>query len=631
MSRRLGLVIALILTVALSACGVPTSSKPIVDGDVRATTTQSDNTPPVPAENQFYMNPIDFIERGYLTAVAAQVNPAAQAAAAKAYMASDAAWQPPAANEGLQPVTVIRRIGSPTQTTFEHRGATADADEQVIELTETVQVVGVLDPVSGELVPAAAAQDRSLTFSVVGSDDHYRLESAPAGYYMIDSALSELNEYTPQIVYFLSSAQDGGLIPDLRYLPTWLAPRTKATQVVNWILNGPPTWMKSVTKPSVPDRVILADSTVSIEKGNFVVNLSATTMAAQQQKDFLNEVRWSLGSIPATTDDTDELQPVVLQIANRSVLDGTEPQPSGNQSANRDPSPDAYAISNGKVITIGTADNSSGQIRENIQANSSVPALAGAVNKNVLLAAISTSPGQPTEVAFVKAGVGGKQDLLLDRDGDDGKSSFSEVALHPATFSRPVWLTQAPGQLAVVADGRLYIIGADNKPELVAITAGPDAPITTFAMAQDGYRIAIVSGGQLSIALLSLAAAGAPALTTPTPINVKPSIYRVDAVTWETIDQLVVAGSSTPTGNVAAVIETKCDGHFNGANPELSQQSSVLPTISEISAYALSPLATEATSPVMGQTATYAYSGRATPKALSSDSKENLRNPFFPD
>jgi hypothetical protein len=626
-------VLLAVIALALSACGVPSGGKPIVDVNQISTSDQggTDGPPAVSPPDGFIGRPTNFIEDGYLTALASQVGPSVQTKAVRSYMAQDVHWTPPPAasdKTATLPVTLVRPVRQPQAKLNPLTGGTT--------VTFAVQRVGVFDPDSGQVTnPDPSTREITLTFelSSSGVGPTYQITSAPPGFYMLSAALSDTSRYVPQVIYFWNAA--GQLVPDLRYLPTWWSPQQKATSIVTWILSDPPTWAKSVVQSALG----LADQTITVEQngpyaGSFVVNLASTSMTSEQETDLLAQIRWSLGLIHADPRKSEfALQPVELEIVNRFVMtDGDSTYLKRNQAAARDESPTAYAIVGGKAQAIGYVSSAPYPGVYVFDKPESSGATKGAFessdNSSVLYGAVHVNQDGTSNVALVRS-INGHQELWVTRGAGAGNVKYARVKLgslpKSVMFTRPVWLNQAPGEFAIVADGRLYVVDAKNQMTEVP-TNGTD--ITSFSIGPDGYQIAYVAQNQVWTAVLFTA--GQPWMTSPTPINLRPDLDSVTSVAWSSIYQLAVGGMCGGTcSGQATVVETNSDG-VDRDEPWLNLAYKTPPT--QIASYPVTPLSIRnVSSPVMVEESDGAYGGRATVTALWKGKATAPMNPFFAD
>ena len=635
--RALGAGAIALIALTATACGVPGDSKPIIDSHPVNNSNQSGAgvAPEPPKLDDLNLaEPLEFVEGGYLTAVAGQVTAKAQQAAATSFMQAPAigVWTSgPNKSGGPQPVSIIQLISKdgPTQT----GGA--------FQLTESVRIIGLFDPVTGAITTQPAGPIVKLGFEgAIQADGTWRLSSAPPGLYLTEQAFNA--SYHPQTIYYwtadgLTTPSDSGMIPDLRYMPTWLSGPQAATQVVTWILDGPPTWMNAAAVAIAPDSVNLADPTMKTAAGAFVVNLSAaaTAMSAQEQTDLVAEISWSLGNIrPISAPISSGLSPISLQINNHDVAS----KPSAdlqrlNRAALRNPTPTAYAIVGKKVAPIGYTDDRTNWHEfntVNAMPDDTTKTIDNVANDNVLLAAIHSTDSE-MDAALV-TGVNGVEELWVSRTTVGQKAKYVEIKHLPASgFLRPVWLDQPGNDLAIVVAGDLYLVTSSGAVHKVAV---PNVgAITAFSVGSDGCRIALVAGGKAWIGLLS--AGSQPSVTVPTAINLASSLKSVTAIAWSSISQVVVAGpgaAGTEGDGQATVLEVDTDGD---SPTFVNSYGSTI--ITQLASYPTPPPPGDRDSnslgPVMLQTTTGAFAGRASKHAfLATKTPPGApTSPFFAD
>ncbi|HEY1485753.1 MAG TPA: hypothetical protein VGF84_06595, partial [Micromonosporaceae bacterium] len=210
MRNRIAVVVLAAVLLAAAACGVPSGGKPILVG----------HAPPLgpvgaagiaPTAQTSFTNPADFVESGYLQALAGQTSLVAQDSVRNQFVVAKRKIPIKAGDSSpVAPVTVVRVIGAPTQHAI-------DANGDAYTVTVSVQVLGVFDPSTGALAPALASpKSRKLDFTVT-TNGPLKLTQLPGGLYMSEDAFRA--QYIPQTIYFWDG--NGGLIPDQRYVPKW--------------------------------------------------------------------------------------------------------------------------------------------------------------------------------------------------------------------------------------------------------------------------------------------------------------------------------------------------------------------------------------------------------------------------
>lgn len=589
MAIALGLVLAMLVP---AGCGVPSSSRPIIDGNVaiRGSGGGGDvsDLPPGPAG---IAEPTRLVD-AYLDAVAGQVDTAAQRRTASAFLTTDAKrkWQP------HTQITVVRRVGNLLQT--------PDGNGQSVD--GTYQAVGVFSPDKGTLNPPPAnSTTLPLHFLVVHNPSPLgglSIASTPDGMFMSETALGQY--YRQQSIYFWDNDRDG-LIPDLRYLPRTLSLVQQETQIVNWVLAGPSDWMNQAASTLVS--TTLLDPNVVIEGSTVVVNLAPTARALDPvgQLRLLRQLRWSLGLLHPSTTNTG-LGPMELQIDHQKLLDD-------DSSAFRDAN---LAADRPEAVPFGIA---SGVVRP---ISGETPAiLSSSANSQVVSAAIN---GDESAAALVRKAANGTFELWVRRSTEP-KSKFVQVAT-AHSMTRPVWLIQPKGEFATVVDGRLTFYDASNKPHVVALPAVTS--IAAFSMAPESQRLALVdTTGKLYVSIVTWQGS-APSLIPLRELNVAPLLSTATAVAWGGEDQLAVGGAGD---GVAQVIEVNVDG---SQAFQLTSYGKL--TITQIAGYPYDPIDRLDSGPVMVQTSNGAYTVRPRSGSLVWDTSQPSNAsppaaPFFLD
>ena len=615
--------IALLSVLAVAGCGVPTGGKPIIDGPGQTRVQGgASGGPPQPLNPASFSDQGQFVVDGYLGAVAGQSNLAGQLTAARTFMGPHSVWTPGSSSKAAPaPVSVVHVDRTAQASNASGGDVGPDPGDRI---TVSVEVIGQFDPASGAMTPPppGAARSRKLKFSTYpnSTGNGYLLKSAPAGFIMTDTAMAAI--YNPQMVYFWDGSR--GLVPDLRYVPAWMKESQRATAVVDWILDGPPDWIGNAADPLVQN-VSLAEPFVDVDNGEYTVNLSQTAITPTDEANLVAEIRWSLSEISSDFTAPGGLPQVRLQInSHPQKIDESANVIDFNQAAFRDDTVVAYAIDGGKVSPIGyVGSNGAVSAFDHLVVRPADPTktLAAPENSNVVLAAIRSGNGE-VDSALVRD-VGGKQQLWVSR-ATTARAKYTRVNVPGTVFARPVWLPS--GALAIVADGKFYLVANNSKNSVALVNVEGAGPITAFSVASDGHRVAFISHGAVWTGILAGGSAQ-PIVASGRSLNVSQALTSVGAVAWSSIDQLVLGGKAAD--GQAAVIEANADGLFPHLNSEYGET-----TIKQIVSYPLSPLAPVVqTSPVMVQTTVRSTAGRGGPVALKTLAKGTVSPmyPFFPD
>ena len=141
--------------------------------------------------------------------------------------------------------------------------------------------------------------------------------------------------------------------------------------------------------------------------------------------------------------------------------------------------------------------------------------------------------------------------LLLGRADDRGRvSPYRDVALRSGKPGRPVWLSSGR-KLLIVVDGVLIAVSATDATS-TAVTEG----VTAFAVAPDGYRIALLRQGRLQVTAMHDDADQLTLGDNQPPLDV--GLSSLTGVAWSRLDRLVVAGRSED--NKWRLVEITIDG-----------------------------------------------------------------------
>ena len=606
------MVLSVVVALAVSACGVPTSGPPISDGPPPAGGGSADGgLPPPPGPNVEASNADDFVNH-YLEAVAGSTSLDGQVAAARAYMAADAAgtWVESSAKA---PVTVLRQLGGWQSDTT----TTAPDGTTVIKVTGTFEIVGEFVVSLGEMEPpsgASPASDtagrRTLTFSVGYSEDglgRFRLtDRVPPGLYMSEQALQTW--FAPHPVYFWDSNHEA-LIPDIRYVPSVLSTILQATQVVNWTLGNPSDWINGATQQTV--NASLVDPTISVTAdGTYVVNLSTSAHALESPALLAYQLRWSLGTstfngtypMPVNVEIEGQSQVISSNNSFRELVPNLAPSRSSVEA-------DAYAVAGGKALEVRI--NPATEEIVLIGASGQPRVLNSAKNTNVVAAAVN---GSASSAALVRA-VGKNESLWIRRPSGSARDFVQVGGLVGKSMTRPQFVTQPTGAVVVAVDGQLKLVDAQNHVHPIKLPSGiPN--ISAFSIAPDAHRIAFISDGKLYFSVIPV---DILKMTPAQPIVIGPSLTTATTVAWSSTSQLVVGGQDGSTGRIA---ELNVDGSLDP--PGFTREYGSV-KILQVAAYCYDPLPPVGFDEVMVQAGPSVIAGRTPGKRAA------LSAPFFQD
>ncbi len=502
-----------------AACGVPAGGGPIVDGTGPAP-DKIGGPKGQPAEPDGVTSPVTLVQL-FLSAVSGPLdNPDNQKDAAdraRRFLTAAAAraWQP-----AVQ-VTVVRV--SNVSSAVSGRGATV--------VRATLRPVGVLQP-RGDVGPYSGnGAETAVEFTVVPNPDpniplliDQLPGNLPPGLLLSSEALNS-QYYIPHLVYFWDGARRG-LVPDLRYVPrTKLTEREQQATVVNWMIGGPSDLMSSVATNILPTGTSLRGPApvTDPQSGALVVNLFGSFQGVDLNQ-VMAQLRWSLN--PLWT------KAVQLQIVDRpQQVDGAS---DGYLSANladrnhRSPDAEPFCVVGGVVA--------------GVEAPFAVPPVLALSdrNKNVASAALTRDKHQ----AALLTNDNNDKRLWVGRLEGAGWVAYSAADLHGQRWTRPAWLPNK-SRVLVAVDGTLYAVNGSGR----TVTVTPD--VNAFAVAPDGYRIALVGPGGVGVAALR---DDGDRLSIGTLRQLDPGLGgEVTGVAWTRLDRVIVAGHAADGWGLAEV------------------------------------------------------------------------------
>jgi Lipoprotein LpqB beta-propeller domain len=612
-----------------SACGVPSSGPPVADSTV------SDNSGsggggfgqslPTPT-SEGTESPVGFTE-AYLGTLAGATTQDGALELARAFIA-------PEQRRGLSggPITVVRQISDLTDTPKQEQSASLPSDE----VSGRFQVIGVYKPETGELDPPSDTKTTmTLTFDTAPVDTRtdigdrpndstsgiLQFTKVPQMMLMSETALQKY--FTPHPIYFWDSTTQA-LIADLRYLPTGLSPILQATKIVNWVLGGPSAWIISAAPPQ--GNAALVDPTVRVDRnGTYVVNLNSDAQRSTTPGRLAYELQWSLGRLLA--DPTSDVIPSPVKIE----VEGQPLTNSGGTTNFRENVPNlalprasntasTYAIANG-VVTQISVDTSAG-VTTQAGTNETPHVLNSPKNSNVVLAAVN---GSATAAALVRTDSRGRESLWIRRASATNAGNFVEITkgLPAGTMTRPQFVTQPTDAVIVAVNGRLYRIDSRNQVRQIQLPPGVTS-VSAFSVAADAHRIALIAGGSLYFSVITNG--DSPSVENILPIVIAPALDTATAVSWSSVDQLLVAGMK---GRIAQLAEMNIDGSVEPT--EFVQAYSG--AITMVTSYSYDPLYPSYFDDLMVQTSNGAYAGRRpSPLKIVNGAKSTpLSAPFFED
>lgn len=464
-------------------------------------------------------------------------------------------------------LTVVRLTDDPV--------ITPDVDST--KVTINVQQIGVLRA-NGTLVPPVATE-RSYEFKLVSAATPGQGDVEQAGLYvqeppnvllLSDVALEQY--YKPSSVYFWSSDRSR-LVPDLRYLPEAVPEERQVTEVVRWMIGCPSDWLRPAVT-ALPDRTELINNATG-SAGRWEVNLAMSGNDERRLDQFATQLAWSLP-------DVDGQLELKVQNQSRRVVDL-----SGQRLANRvyplTQNPQRFCVYDGAVHPLAVVGEPG-----------TVPVTAE-VNRNVVWANFGRADDR-TLAALVVSGPNKRQRLAVG----SGIAPLADLRRGPehTAIGRPVWLRTLdplkPRGL-VVADKNLYRFDGDVAMSQVQLN-GVTGEVSAVATSLDGHRVALIVGGGLYVAAVSL---DGDQVSIGPLRKVFTSLTALSAVDWSGEDQLVVAGSV----DRPAVYQVSIDGARQAGLHEKLGAS-----VTHLAAYPVNPVVPQP-SVVLYEANGVAYSG----------------------
>lgn len=525
MRRRLlaALLGGALLPVGLTGCGIPAESDVQVDGRGPAAEAGASNgggaQPPTQTASS---DPKQFV-RNYLAAAAGERD-----------QAYNRAWQfiAPEARGQLRKkqseiaLTVVRLRENPE--------AKRNNDNTSV-VTLNVQQVGVLQA-DGTLAPPVAT-DTKYQFALRPAntgDPGLLITDLPNVLLLSDEALQSY--YVERTIYFWNSDQNR-LVPDQRYLPSTMPAERRVTEVVKWLAGDPSDWLAPGVVKLPPGTAPINNATGS--DGRWEINLTMPGANEEKLARLATQLAWSLPELTGQLDLKIQNQSRRTIDLKRERLDNPV-YPTGG-------SPQRYCVYDGAIHPLNFPGEPSGP----------VPVVATA-NKGVVSAALSRS--QSDVLAALVVTRPDRRQRLMAGSGRDQVSALTPSRRWYASVGRPTWLRSVDQQHQyglVVADSQLYRF--DDQAGMVPISLAVSGPVTAVAASLDGHRIALIVGGALYVAAVSV---DGGAVTVGQPRRLATSLTDVTAVDWFGENQLVFAGSEDRR---PVIYQTTVDGALDTA------------------------------------------------------------------
>jgi hypothetical protein len=553
--RRAALALALIGTLLIGGCGIPgkTGVRVLGDGPSADPAQNNDAVPPPPVARAD-TNDVQAFIGNYLQAAAG--DPAGWLSRVTSFMT-------PAAKKAFKPsssgVTVVRPIEDP----FFNPGET--------EVTQKVQEIGVLGD-DGQLVPSADSKPQPLVFQVVKIHDTLYLADAPQVMLLSDKGLATY--YQEHTIYFWNIDYTG-LVPDVRYMPLNVPPVQRPTVILNWLAGPPADWLKNAVHVW-PSGATVTGNIPAISDDRLQISLSpqAVSPGDNVALDRLRrQLLWSLGPLPPNTI-------LELKIGHQNTVSFPVSQyQDSNASAALQDDPKMFVVDNGVIHKIAETTH---EINE-------VPLLKPAANRGIQSAAFSASTQHTFAAVVTGSGASTALRVAVAPTGQD--ADLRAVAGLRAPLGYPAWAITATGDTAtavglILSQNRLFSFTPDGKAAQPVEWSGNDlGPVTAFAVAPDGYRVALVASGKLYRAVLT-PGTGSGGVALSAPQQLLPfGLASVSAVGWSSEGWLVASGVRTDPRRVA-LYDVSIDGAKSSARlPDIGSEP-----VTYLTAYPVNPV-----------------------------------------
>ncbi|WFE38557.1 LpqB family beta-propeller domain-containing protein [Micromonospora sp. WMMD998] len=539
--RLLALLLAgVLLPAGLAGCGIPAETGVQVDGSVPAGEAGSLNgppaSPPAPTDSD---EPVPFIEN-YLRAAAAGERDDAYTRA-RSFLAAEARNLLPGKPQTSEvELTVVRLRAKPESTPANPQG--------IFTVRIKVQQVGVLRA-DGTLGPPGATETEYV-FQLRRAETGLLITNLPNVLLTSDAALREY--YRSRTVYFWNSDQTR-LVPDLRYLPSSVPAERRVTEVVKWLTGGPSDWLAfGVT--GLPDGTRPINNATGADS-QWEVNLSMPGATEARLARLGTQLAWSLPELTGHLD-------LKIQNQKRLTVD-LERERDTDPAYPRGANPSRFSVYDGVVHPLAIGNERRDPVPLPAAENRNVVSASFArADEHVLAAMVVTGPDRKVQL---KVGTGPEPVAVFTR---------SDRAYH--SMSRPTWLRSLDENHSaglVAADGKLYRF--DGTAEMNLVPLNVSGSVVAVAGSLDGHRIALVAGGAVYVAPVSVEGG---VVSLGPPRRLPTLLTGVTAVDWITEDQLVLAGNDPERRS--AIHQLTIDGAW-----ESTLKSEIGAPVTQLAAY----------------------------------------------
>ncbi|MEV6346945.1 LpqB family beta-propeller domain-containing protein [Actinoplanes sp. NPDC051851] len=512
----------------LGGCGIPddTGVTSVGAGPSTGISVGDDSTGARVTREAATTDKTQFIEN-YLKAAAGDLDSALDRV--KGFMSPEAArtFKP-----GVTSIRVIRLVEDPLVNPGK------DEVRLTYEEVGTLNRFGLLDPSSD---PRRAVY--TLKIGSVAGESGFFVTEAPSALLLSDAGLEQF--YDERTIYFWNN-QHTALVPDNRYMPVSVPLEQQPTMILNWLVNGPASWLEGVVEDLPAGTAPVGKAPISDDR--LQVRLNDKALPSDDTAAALDRLRrqlqWSLRSLLPTR--------LELTIGHEDPVEYTNGSDflSSNPASRLAEEPERFVVYAGKIR----------RLSESLKAVESVPVLEADDNKEVRSAAIATSATHAFAAVVAKSG---KNEVLRTTAGPIGEQSPAQsvTGLPQSALGHPTWAVtednSADGAVGLVTgNGKLYSFPAGGGRAQQVIWPSQSSAITAITVAPDGNRVAVVAAGKLYRGVLNSSGDGF-VLANSQQIR-PPGLTTVTAVDFSNEGWVSVAGVRSD-GRVA-IIDVSIDG-----------------------------------------------------------------------
>lgn len=414
------------------------------------------------------------------------------------------------------------------------------------EVQLRVQQVGVLRP-NGILEPSSSDSDQTqytIEVQTLKGINGLVVTKTPQVMLLDVDALGAF--YRQRTIYFWNRDHTS-LVPDVRYLPTTLTREQEPTEIIKWLLAGPSPLLDG-TVQKLPAGTSAIGNVPAVKDGKLEINLTGQALPPDDDPDarealerLRRQLMWSLRpNLPLNVALEIQIDHQV-QAAYRDTDYLTS-----NPAYRLESVPERFAVYAGRIHRLRRPGGTPGPI----------PVVTAEANRDVRAAALSSTP--TASYAALVAAERGKELLRIGVARAGEQPVFRSVTL-TAPIGYPSWAIAGDASGLVPAGGRLYGFSADGTDLRPVDWQGAPAAVSAVAVAPDANRVAVVAGGRLYIAAMSVIGNG---VQITQPRLIRTLMRDLTAVDWSSESSVVVAGvlyDQVRTGRVA-IADVSIDG-----------------------------------------------------------------------